>query len=185
MRHTRTQRGFTLIELLIVVSIISILSSITIATLGTARDKARNADRNEIARQYVIAFGLYQNTYGSYPTGGCSVAGNCNSNANWVCLGNAYPSDRCFVIGEHQEDATVNDQIKEFIPGLPSLLDPVVTNDHTFTGIAYGCTDSSCKNYSMSWILEGGAGNNSCYGGATKVDAGAVTICTFSTDRTL
>lgn len=181
---TNTTRGFTLIELLMVVSIIAVISSITIAALNTARDHARNADRNETARQYVIALGLYQNTYGTYPDGGCTVANNCNNNASWVCLGDAYPGNSCFVFGEHNEDATVNDAVKQFIPGLPSPSEPVIVGENSFYGFAYGCTDDSCKDYSMSWVLEGPADNNDCYGGALKTDGEAATFCTFTTDRT-
>lgn len=179
------RRGFTLIELLMVVSIISIIASITIATLNSARDSARNVDRNEIARQYIIALGLYQNTYGVYPTGGCSVGANCGGDAVWVCLGDQ-PSNSCHVFEAHSENSTTNSQISEFIPALPALTDPVVTTSQTFTGLAYGCTEDTgsdaCKSYRMSWVLEGSAEEVECYGGATETDATAVTICTFSTE---
>lgn len=182
--HT-TRQGFTLIELLMVVSIISIIASIAIAVLGTARDGARNVDRNEVARQYIIALGLYQNTYGVYPTGGCSVGSNCGGDAVWVCLGD-HPSNTCHVFESHSENSTTNTQISEFIPALPALTDPVVTTSQTFTGLAYGCTedsgDDACKAYRLSWVLEGGADDVECYGGATETDATAVTICTFSTE---
>lgn len=185
MQHTlpKNNHGFTLIELLMVISIIGILASITVAALNSARDGARNADRNETARQYVIALGLYQNTNGVYPTGGCSVAENCSGSAEWVCLGDNYPGNSCFVFGAHNEDATTNNQIKEFIPGLPSPSEPVVVMPDSFFGFAYGCTDTTCAQYRMSWVLEGAANTNECYGGAEKLGGGAVTFCTFTTDR--
>lgn len=187
----KTQQGFTLIEILMVVAILGFLTSIIVAVLSSAQDGARNSDRNEVARQYVIALGLYHNTYGVYPTGGCAVADNCDT-VTRVCLGDGYTSNNCYVLGSHSENSTTNNQISEFIPGLPALNDAVTVGGTTYSGAAYGCTDDSnadddgvgaCKGFRLSWVLEGGADDVSCYGGATELDvSGVATICTYQTD---
>lgn len=60
-------RGFTLIELLVVISIIGLLSSITLASLNSAREKARNARRLADMRQVQTALDFYYDAFGSYP----------------------------------------------------------------------------------------------------------------------
>lgn len=66
------RRGFTLIELLVVISIISLLSSIVLTSVNSARAKARDARRVSDLRQISLALELYYDTNGSYPAEGCA-----------------------------------------------------------------------------------------------------------------
>lgn len=60
--------GFTLIELLVVIGIISLLSSIVLASLGTARAKARDARRLLDMHNIQTALELYRSKHGVYPS---------------------------------------------------------------------------------------------------------------------
>lgn len=63
-------RGFTLIELLVVIAIIGILSSVVLASLNSARAKARDARRLSDLHQIRNALELYaSDNNGAYPTG--------------------------------------------------------------------------------------------------------------------
>ncbi|MEI6659824.1 MAG: prepilin-type N-terminal cleavage/methylation domain-containing protein [bacterium] len=68
------QKGFTLIELLVVISIISLLSSVVLSALNSARSKARDALRNQDVEQIKIAMNLYYHTNGFYPAVGGSTS---------------------------------------------------------------------------------------------------------------
>ncbi len=62
--------GFTLIELLVVIAIIGMLSSVVLASLNSARGKARDARRNEDLVQIRTALNLYESDNGgNLPTG--------------------------------------------------------------------------------------------------------------------
>ena len=63
-------RGFTLIELLVVIAIIGMLSSVVLASLNTARAKARDARRVSDLKQMQLALELYYDSNGSYPNPG-------------------------------------------------------------------------------------------------------------------
>ncbi|HEY0980464.1 MAG TPA: prepilin-type N-terminal cleavage/methylation domain-containing protein [Candidatus Paceibacterota bacterium] len=63
----KPQKGFTLIELLVVIAIIGILSSVVMASLNSARMKARDAKRKAELRQIATALEMYYDTYGRYP----------------------------------------------------------------------------------------------------------------------
>lgn len=76
--HKNKVKGFTLIELLVVISIIGLLSSVVLASLNSARVKARDAKRQSDMQQILTALNLYHDTYGCIPnvTGStCGVAG--------------------------------------------------------------------------------------------------------------
>ena len=65
----KASKAFTLIELLVVISIISLLSSIVLASLSEARMKARDARRMSTLDQIQIALELYASENGgNYPT---------------------------------------------------------------------------------------------------------------------
>ena len=62
-----TKKGFTLIELLVVIAIIGILSSVVLASLGTARQKARDATRISDMKNVQLALELYFDSNQTYP----------------------------------------------------------------------------------------------------------------------
>jgi type II secretion system protein G len=61
-------KGFTLIELLVVIAIIGILSSVVLASLNTARRKARDAKRISDIKQLQLALEMYYDDNSNYPT---------------------------------------------------------------------------------------------------------------------
>ena len=68
-------KGFTLIELLVVIAIIGILSSVVLASLNSARVKARDARRVSDIKQLQVALELYNDAVGSYPTALTALTG--------------------------------------------------------------------------------------------------------------
>src|SRR5258708_7963948 len=77
LMQAERKNGFTLIELLVVVALISLLSSIVFASLGSARAKARDAKRTEDIHSVQLALELYYNTNGAYAPNTDSSGGPC------------------------------------------------------------------------------------------------------------
>jgi len=65
---TKRNKGFTLIELLVVIAIIGILSSVVLASLNSARKKARDARRVADIKQIQLALEMYFDANKTYPT---------------------------------------------------------------------------------------------------------------------
>jgi len=84
MNNKSKIRGFTLIELLVVVAIIGLLSSVMLASLNSAREKARDAKRLSDMHQMQVALELYYNTFGSYPNSDYAGCGGWDSSGTPV-----------------------------------------------------------------------------------------------------
>ncbi len=119
------QKGFTLIELLVVISIIGLLSSVVMASLNTARIKARDALRRSEMTQLQLALETYYVDNGSYPLGpaggvynelGCGSTGN----ANWYA-------------------ATAYTGLGGYIPNLAPQYIPVLPSDPMVSGSISRC----------------------------------------------
>jgi prepilin-type N-terminal cleavage/methylation domain-containing protein len=70
-------RGFTLIELLVVIAIIGMLSSVVLASLNSARAKARDSRRAADLQSIRVALELYYDANGSYPNPGWAWRSQC------------------------------------------------------------------------------------------------------------
>ena len=75
----KAKKGFTLVELLVVIAIIGLLSTLAVVSLGSAREKARDARRISDIKQIQTALELHFADQGSYPIAATQVtlgAGN-------------------------------------------------------------------------------------------------------------
>jgi len=66
MKQFNNKKGFTLIELLVVIAIIGILSSIVLVSMGSARDKARDAAIKSYMGQIRAVAEMVYDSDGSY-----------------------------------------------------------------------------------------------------------------------
>ncbi len=102
----RKVAGFTLIELLVVIAVIGILASVVMASLNSARVKARNARRSSDLTQLRNAFSLGIDGSGTLPSTG----------GNWVCV-----SAICSGYwAAHVSDTTVDAYLAPYLPTKPS-----------------------------------------------------------------
>ncbi len=77
------KKGFTLIELLVVIAVIGILAGVVLASLNSARGKARDAKRKQDLTQLRSALEMYYNDYGSYPYTGTTASLNATTVSSW------------------------------------------------------------------------------------------------------
>ncbi len=106
MTHHSKHKGFTLIELLMVIAIIGLLSSITLASLQTARARSRDSRRIQDLQQARTALTLYRDSVGNWmETGsGCGSGGTGNGWFNYNYSGAPIPMSQCLVNGRFSPD---------------------------------------------------------------------------------
>lgn len=66
-KNTRSVTGFTLVELLTVIAVIGILATVTIASLGGVRERARDGERITEIGMITLSLELYYDFCGEYP----------------------------------------------------------------------------------------------------------------------
>jgi len=81
------KKGFTLIELLVVISIISLLSSIVLASLTEARTRANDTAIKSMMAQMKTQAEIFKSTHGSYR--GTDTDGHGDDDIN-ACNGNEF-----------------------------------------------------------------------------------------------
>lgn len=109
--HNKKQSGFTLIELLVVIAIIGILASVVLASLNSARAKARDSQRKASLAQVRTALELYYDKYGTYQV----------AHAGWMDGGNGWLDDDTGDYGTSVVQALHN----EGFLGADSVDDPI------------------------------------------------------------
>ncbi|TAN36974.1 type II secretion system protein [Patescibacteria group bacterium] len=106
-------KGFTLIELLVVIAIISLLSSIVMTSLNSARAKGRDAKRVAELHQIQLALEMYYDKYGTYPVSNPVCNSGLNEHGDSWC-----------------RDTTNNNGITEIQNWIPGLNEFIPTLPH-------------------------------------------------------
>ena len=155
------QKGFTLIELLVVIAIIGLMSSIVLASLSSARNKARDVAIKQDLKQMAILMALNYDNYGSYSQLQVGWVNNPPANCNAVFSG-IYAS-KARVICSH-----IISNGGEWHSGV----DPTIASNDNFSVMAYlpgvgqyACIGSSGANSDKTpsvytyWVGPGCYGN--------------------------
>lgn len=165
-------RGFTLIELLVVISIIGLLSSVVLASLDSAREKARNTQTVTMVNNYITGSELYFNSNKGYPYPG--------NTTTYYCLGD-HATNKCWTNGTgYNENATLITEFKKVMAGVPGNENYVKSGTARYNGIIYRClvyTGGKCKDIYLLYYLAGP--NQDCGRGSMVNSTSERTYCKF------
>ncbi len=156
----QNNKGFTLIELMVVISIIGLLSSIVLASLKDARDKANVTKFSSEINQFKTALELYRADKGEYPYENRSTLTTFNSDGTpdvtGLYEGTEYPTQTSF--------ATMMSNYIKILPNFSNECPNVnsngscpwfyITNKNTLSDGNYRCVgDDSVPKYIIIFSL--------------------------------
>src|SRR3989344_6650069 len=157
------KKGFTLIELLVVIAIIGILSSVGLASINSARVKARATRRVGDIEQIKVALELFYDAKGYYPvdiyattasiqgsTGGASmsvVPKDPQDSANYVYAWSPATSPTSYHLGANLEQTDTQTKLMDGDRDLNSIISP---NDWSASGGFNGADAGSCADQAVT-----------------------------------
>ena len=127
------KRGFTLIELLVVISIISLLASIVVSSLNSARSSARDSYLIQSAQQMAKALEMYYLDNGFYPGANSS---------DYYITAQPHTNDETDGCGHNDNWCNLEVILQDYIGGLPRS--KTVDNQWRYKIANYG---SAAKQY--------------------------------------
>ena len=128
MYTKKSSKGFTLIELLVVIAIIGTLASVILASLSTARTKARDANRMAQIHSIQNALQLYFTATGKFPVSGWT----CSNSSGW-------------------QTGTLGTDLKPYLSSMP--VDPVNQPGASYNGAQTYCYYADNYGGSGDWYM--------------------------------
>ncbi len=162
--------GFTLIELLVVIAIIGILSSVVLASLNTARLKARDARRISDVGQLQLALAVYYDAHSNtYPVALSSLVPTyiaklptdplSSTNYTYATLGTCtVSSGTAYHLGTSLEDITSSSLV-----GDADGTAGTACAGSDFSGLSAAAGGAVCDAVAGTTQTGGGNGTESCY----------------------
>ena len=121
MKNTNQKKGFTLIELLVVIAIIALLSSVVLAAVQSARQKAQISKANSEISEFIKALEIYKTSYGHYPSSeSCIGGGTEGCYSSYGATGDGPANDLSIVLNELKSRKIYSGDLLNTLKSIPN-----------------------------------------------------------------